>query len=160
MSWCGTLKAHKLRLSSPLLTSLFREHSHRVFSVLFYAISESYDTDFAGQVVYKPWILCVLWDAHANYSYFVTCSRLRASAASACNWAGYRTFSVMALKCTHHITRNTLNVLQTGCTVASQLGFEPGLQVWRTGSLLIKPSVPASANLPIIKKICGFLHEN
>ncbi len=32
---------------------LFHKHSHRVFGVLLYAISEFCDTDFAGQVVYK-----------------------------------------------------------------------------------------------------------
>ncbi len=49
------------------------------------------------------------------------------------------TFNVMVLKCTHYTTRITLNVSQTGCTVASQLGFEPGSLVWRAGSLPIKP---------------------
>ncbi len=33
------------------------EHSHRVFGILLYAISESCDTDFTSQVVYKPWVL-------------------------------------------------------------------------------------------------------
>ncbi len=33
---------------------LFHEHSHRVFGILLYGISEFCDTDFAGQVVYKP----------------------------------------------------------------------------------------------------------
>ncbi len=28
----------------------------------------------------------------------------------ACNCAGYRTFDVMVLKCTHYITRITLNI--------------------------------------------------
>ncbi len=32
----------------------------------------------------------------------------------------------MDLKCTHYTTCITLNILQTGCTVASQLGFEAG----------------------------------
>ncbi len=49
-------------------------------------------------------------------------------------------------KCTHYTTCITLNVSQTGCTVASQLGFEPGPLVWRSGSLPIKPSGPANAN--------------
>ncbi len=49
-----------------------------------------------------------------------------ASTASACNWASYRTFNVMVLECTHYIIRITLNVSQTGCTVASQVGFKPG----------------------------------
>ncbi len=79
---------------------LFHERSHRVFGVLLYAISEFCDTDFAGQVVYKPWVLSMsFWGAHANYSYFNSCSRLRASAASACNWVGYCTFYVVVFKC-------------------------------------------------------------
>ncbi len=84
-----------------------------------------------------------LWGGHADYSYFGTYSRLCASAASACNWAGYHTFNVMVFKCTHLTTLITLNVLQTGCTVVTQLRFEPGSLVWRAGSLTIKPSGPA-----------------
>ncbi len=92
-------RPHKLSLFSPLLTPLFHEHLHWVFGVLLYAISESCDTDFVSQVVHKPWsFVSVLWGAHANYSYFDICSRLRASAASACNCASYRTFNVMVLK--------------------------------------------------------------
>ncbi len=49
-------------------------------------------------------------------------------------------FNVMVFKCTHHTTCITLNVLQTGCTVASQLGFEPCSPVWQAGSRSIKPS--------------------
>ncbi len=81
--------------------------------------------------------------AHANYSYSHICSRLRASTASACNWASYHTFNVMVLKCAYYITHIILNVLQTPCTIASQVEFELGLQVWRDGSLPIKPSRPA-----------------
>ncbi len=50
----GPWISHELRLFSPMLTPLFHEHSHRVFHVLLYAISEFCDTDFAGQIVYKP----------------------------------------------------------------------------------------------------------
>ncbi len=50
---------------------------------------------------------------------FDTYSKLRASAASACNWAGYCTFNIMVLKCMHYITHITWNVSQTGCTVPS-----------------------------------------
>ncbi len=57
--WVGSWFPHKFRLFSPLLTSLFHEHSHRVFGALLYTISESCDTDFADQVVYKPWVLSV-----------------------------------------------------------------------------------------------------
>ncbi len=134
--------------------SLFHEHSHRVFGVLLYAISEFCDTNFAGQVVYKLSSASVLWGAHANYSYFDTCSRLRASAASACNWTGYRTFNVMVFKCTYYATCITLNVSQTGCTVAYQLGFKPGSLVWRAGSLPIKPSGPAVIDL---RKLWSFI---
>ncbi len=48
-------------------------------------------------------------------------------------------FNVMVLKCKHYTTRITLNILQTGCTVASQLGYELGLLVWRADFLPIKP---------------------
>ncbi len=68
-------------------------------------------------------------------------------AASACNWAGYHTFNILVFKCTHYTTCITLNVSQTGCTVESQLGFEPGSLVWRAGSLPIKPSEPAKFSL-------------
>ncbi len=61
-------------------------------------------------------------------------------AASACNGACYHAFNV--IECTHYITRITLNVSQTGCTIAFQLGFKPSLLVWLTGSLPIKPSQP------------------
>ncbi len=57
--YLGPWRPHKLRLFSPSLTPLFREHSQRVFGILLYAISESCDTKFAGQVVYKPWGLSV-----------------------------------------------------------------------------------------------------
>ncbi len=53
----------------------------------------------------------------------------------------------MVLKCTNYTTRITLNVSQTGCTVASQLGFEPGSLVWQADSLPIKPSEPATDNI-------------
>ncbi len=59
----GPWKPHELRLFSPLLTPLFREHSFRVFSVLFYVTSKSCETDFNGQVVYKPWVLSVSFEA-------------------------------------------------------------------------------------------------
>ncbi len=54
MRWDLEGRPHKLRLFSPLFTPLFHEHSRRVFGVLLYAILEFCDTDFAGQVVYKP----------------------------------------------------------------------------------------------------------
>ncbi len=62
-SICGPWRSHKLRLFSPLLTLLFQGHLHTVFGVLLYAISEFCDTDFAGQVVYKPWVLSVSSEA-------------------------------------------------------------------------------------------------
>ncbi len=90
-----------------------------------------------------------------------TCSRLRASAASACNWTGYWTFYEMVLKCTHYITRITLNISQTGCNVASQLGFELGSLVWQVGFVPTRPSRLAllytsrSKNLELIKVTHG-----
>ncbi len=110
-------------------------------------VSELSETNFTGQVVIKLSSVCVFWGAYANYSYFDTCNKLRASAASACNWASYRTFDVMVLKCTHYTTLITLNVLQTGCTVASQLRFEPSSLVWRASSLPIRPSPAYFTNL-------------
>ncbi len=148
MCWGGHWRPHKLRWFSPLLTPLFHEHSHRVFGMLLNAISESCDTDFTGQVVYKPWVLSVSSEALMPISYFDTCSRLCAFAALACDWFSYHTFNVMVLKCTHYIPRITLYVSQTGCILASQLGFEPSSLVWRAGSLLIKPSGPATVVLP------------
>ncbi len=41
----------------------FHDHSLRVFGVLLYAISEFCNTDFAGQVVYKPRVLPVSSEA-------------------------------------------------------------------------------------------------
>ncbi len=82
-----------------------------------------------------------------NYSYFYTCSRPRASAASACNWASYHTFNVMVFKYRHYTTCITLHILQTGCTLAFQLGFEPDSLVWQASSLPIKPSSPAERDL-------------
>ncbi len=53
----------------------------------------------------------------------------------------------MVLKCTYYITHITLNVSQTGCTVASQLGFEPSSLVWQAGSPPTKPSRHANIYL-------------
>ncbi len=65
----------------------------------------------------------------------------------------------MIFKSTHYTTRITLNVSQTGSTVASQLGFEMGSLVWRAGSLPIKPSGPANSNkhTSIFFKFCLYL---
>ncbi len=87
--------------------------------------------------------MSVLCGACANYSYFDTYRRLRASAASACNWASYRTFNVMVLKCAHYITRATLNVSQTDHAIASLLGYELGSLGWQASSLPTKPNEPA-----------------
>ncbi len=59
----GPWRPRKLGLFSPLLTPLFHEHLRRLFSFLLYAISESCDTIFADQVVYKPWVLSVSSEA-------------------------------------------------------------------------------------------------
>ncbi len=64
--WGGTLKAP---ISSSYLASLFapifHEHSHKVFGILLYAISESCDTDFAGQGTYS-WKM--LWKCYYSMS--------------------------------------------------------------------------------------------
>ncbi len=133
-------RAYKLRLFSPLLIPLFHEHSHTVFSMLSQSLITS--TSLARSFINLSYVN-VLWNAHADYSYFDTCSRLRASVASACNRAAYRTFNVIVLKCTHYISHITLNVLQTGCTIVSELEFKLGSLVWQAGSLPIKPSGPA-----------------
>ncbi len=160
----GPWRPHKLRLFSPLLTPLFHEHSRRVFRVLLYAISESCDTDFAGQIVYKPrpsysmlsqslvtqtslarlfinpeFCQCPLRRSCQLQLFWYLQQTACFCCISAGNWDGYRTFNVMVLKCVHYTIRITLNVLQTGCTVASKLGFEPCSLVWRTSSLPIKP---------------------
>ncbi len=132
---------HKVRLFSPSLTPLFREHSHRVFSVLLYAISDFFDTDFAIQVVFKHWVLPVSSEVlmpitailipAADFGFLLHQPIL-----------GPVIVHVMVLKWTH-ITRITLNVSQTGCTIVSQLGFEPGLLVRWAVSQPIKPSGPA-----------------
>ncbi len=100
------------------------------------AISESWDTDFAGQVD-KPWVLSVSSEALVpNYSYFDTCSKPRASAASAYNWVGYRTFNVMVLKCMHYINCFANWVYRRVLT-----------GIWQASSLPIKSSGPAGYKL-------------
>ncbi len=42
---------------------------------------------------------------------------------------------------------------KTGCTVAPQLGFEPGSLVWRAGSLPIEPRGPASLFLNFLQNL-------
>ncbi len=137
----GPRRCHKLKLFSPLLTRLFHEHSHWVLIILLYAISESCDTDFAGQVVYKPWVLSV------SSEVLVSITAILILAADSVLLLHQLVIGpvtihliVMVLKCMHYITHITLNVSQTGCIIASQLGFEPGSLVWQAGSLPTKPS--------------------
>ncbi len=108
---------------SPLLTHLFYEHSHRVFGVLFYAISESCDTDFAGQVVFKPWVLSVSSEALMPITAILipeaNCVLLLHRLV-----IGPVTVHLMLWFLNANII---LNVSQTGCTVASQLGFKSGV---------------------------------
>ncbi len=63
----------------------------------------------------------------------------------------------MVLKCAHYITRITLNVSQIGCTVASQLRFEPSSLVWQASSLPTKPSRQSSEELLNLVKIDSML---
>ncbi len=137
----GPWRPHKHRLCSHCWHHLFTS-IRTVFSASYIdAISEFCDIDFAGQIVYKTRsFVSVFWGARANYSYLDTCSRLHASAASVRNC----TFNVMVLRCIHYIIQITLNVLQTGHAIASQLEFEPDSPVQRAGFEHIKPSRPAN----------------
>ncbi len=128
-------RPHKLRLFSPLLTPLFRDSMLSQSLVI--------PTSLARLFINPEFCQCPLMRL-CQFSYFDTCSRLRASVASACNWAGYRTFNVMVLKCIYYITRIALNVSQTGCSVASHLGIKPDSLVQRAVSLPTKPSEPAA----------------
>ncbi len=155
----GPWRPPKLRLFSPLLTLLFHEHSRRVFGVLLYAISDSCDTDVAGQVLYKPWVLSVPYEAlmpiTAIFIPAANCVLLLHQLE-----IGPVTvhFNVMVLKCTHYTTCITLNVSQTGWTVVSQLGFWP---VWWASSLPIKPSRPSNETLmPSVQSRRGNLRQS
>ncbi len=142
--WGGILKAqYKLRLFSALLKTLFHEHSHGVFGVLFHAISESCNTNLVARLFIKPQFCQCPLKRSCQLQLFWYLQQTACFSASAGNWASYPTYYVMVLKCTHYTTRITFNVPQNGCTVVSQLGFEPGSPVWRAGSLPIKPSGPA-----------------
>ncbi len=137
----GPWRPYKLRLFCPLFTSLFHEHSHRVFSVLLYAILGSCDNNFAGRLFINPeFCQCPLRRSYQLHLFWY----LQQTCALLLHQAGYCTCNVMVFKCTRYTTCITLNVSQTGCTVASKLGFEPGLLVWRAGSLSIRSSEPAT----------------
>ncbi len=130
-------------LFSPLLTYLFHEHSHRVFSVLHHATSEFCDTNFAGQTVYKPWVLSVSSEALMPITAILIPAADCALPLHQLVIGPVTVHYVMVLKCMHYITRITLNVSQTWYTVASQLGFKLGLLIWQASSLPTKPSRPA-----------------
>ncbi len=111
-----------------------------------YAISESYDTDFASQVDYKPRVLSVSYKALVpiTYSHFNTCSRVRVSAASACNWATYRTFYVTVPKCRHYI--KCFANWACRCVPAQ---IRTRLLVQPASSLFTKPRGPAMINISL-----------
>ncbi len=59
----GPWGPHRLRIFSPLRIPFFAS-IRVVFSLSYmYTISESYDTNFSGHVVYKPWVLSVSSEA-------------------------------------------------------------------------------------------------
>ncbi len=129
-------------LRGPISSSYLARCSHPFFMSIHIDLLASYSmrsqnfvtpTSLARLFINPEFCQCPLRRS-CHYSYFDTCKRLHASASSACNWASYHTFNIMVLKCTHYTSHITLNVSQTGCTIASQLGFEPGLLVWRVSS--------------------------
>ncbi len=89
--------------SGPISSDYLAYCSHPVFMSIRKEFSASYS--MLSQSLVTPNSLArffinlssvsVLWGAHANYSYCDTCSKLRTSAASACNWPSYCTFNVM-----------------------------------------------------------------
>ncbi len=119
-------QSHKLRLFSPSSTFLFHEHSHSVSSVLhLWFLRVLWYQLLSPGCLQTLSFLSVLWGARANYSYFETCSRLRASAASACNGAIYRTFKVKVLIRALYYTYYIKRFANWACQCVS-LGFEPG----------------------------------
>ncbi len=116
--------SHMLRLSFPLLTPLFSRAFTWCFRHFTFMLSQNLITQTSLVVLFTNLAFCQSpLRRSCQYSYFDTCSRLCPSAASACNWASHCTFNVMVLKCMHFIPCITLNVSQTGHSVASQLGF-------------------------------------
>ncbi len=84
----GPWKPHTLKLFSPFLHPFFM--STRIeFLASYSMLSQSLVTQLRWPETLS--YVCALWGAHANYSYFDTCSRLHGSTASDCNWASYRT---------------------------------------------------------------------
>ncbi len=124
-------------LEGPISWGYLAHCSHLFFMSIRIEFLASYSMLFQSVVtqtsldrLYKNTEFCqCLLRRSCQLQLFDTCSRLCASAASACNWASYRTYDVMVLECTHYITCITLNVSQTGCTIASQLGFQLCLMV-------------------------------
>ncbi len=103
-------------LRGPISSAYLAHCSHLFFTSIrivllasyIYAISESCDTYFAGWVVYKPWVLSMSTEALVLITVILMAAvDCVLSAASVCNRAGYHTFNVMVLKCTHYITHTS-----------------------------------------------------
>ncbi len=87
-----------------------------------YATSEYYDTDFACQVIYKPWVLSVSSEPLVPITAILIPA---ADRVLLLHQIATRTVTVHLIKLFLKAPI-TLNVSQTGCGVASQMRFEPG----------------------------------
>ncbi len=143
-------------LEGPRSSDYLAHCSHLLFMSIRMEFSASYSMCYLRALqhrlrwpgLYKPWVLSVSFEALmpiAAILILATDCMLLLHQLVIGSVTKY--LIVMVLKCMDYITCIILNVLQTGCTVASQLGFELGSLVWRDGSLLSKPNEPASWEL-------------